>query len=52
MMSTHTKNEIWGIAQNPWNRFRTCGGSSGGDAALVAGQCVPISIGSGKIKNI
>jgi Asp-tRNA(Asn)/Glu-tRNA(Gln) amidotransferase A subunit family amidase len=26
--------------------MRSCGGSSGGDAALVAASCVPFAIGS------
>ena len=29
-------NKKWGGARNPWNLTRTPGGSSGGDAALVA----------------
>ena len=29
---------------NPWNTERICGGSSGGDAGLVATKCVPISL--------
>lgn len=45
-MSYHTDNGIYGEARNPWNQDKTCGGSSGGDAALVAAHCVPFSIGS------
>jgi Asp-tRNA(Asn)/Glu-tRNA(Gln) amidotransferase A subunit family amidase len=45
-MSSHTQNEIWGCAKNPWNIHKTCGGSSGGDAALVAARCVPLAIGT------
>ena len=33
-------NKKWGGARNPWNLTRTPGGSSGGDAALVAMRCV------------
>ena len=45
-LSIHSDNYIWGCAQNPHDNSRSCGGSSGGDAALVAARCVPISIGS------
>jgi len=31
---------------NPNNKERSCGGSSGGDAGLVAADCVPLSVGS------
>lgn len=39
-----SKNAIFGESVNPWNFERTCGGSSGGDAAMVATKCVPYSI--------
>ena len=39
-------NKKWGRARNPWNLTRTPGGSSGGDAALVAMRCVPLAIGT------
>lgn len=45
-LSYHSKNLIWGEAKNPWNQERSCGGSSGGDAALIAANCVPFGIGS------
>ncbi|CAI2363623.1 unnamed protein product [Moneuplotes crassus] len=44
--SFHTTNYIWGEAKNPWDTSRTCGGSTGGDSALVASGCIPFSIGS------
>lgn len=31
---------------NPYDPRRTCGGSSGGDAGLVAARCVPFAIGT------
>lgn len=41
MSSFNTTNRIWGTSKNPYNNDRTCGGSSGGDAGLVAASCVP-----------
>jgi len=31
---------------NPHDALRTCGGSSGGDAGLVAARCVPFALGT------
>ena len=31
---------------NPWNHERSPGGSSGGDAALIAAKCVPLALGT------
>ena len=46
LMMPECNNNIWGRARNPWNLKRTPGGSSGGDAALVAMRCVPLAIGT------
>jgi fatty acid amide hydrolase len=46
MMLPETYNRIWGRSRNPWDLCRSTGGSSGGDAALVAARCVPLAIGS------
>lgn len=46
MMSIETYNNIWGRAKNPWNVSRTTGGSSGGEAGLIASRCSPGGIGS------
>jgi fatty acid amide hydrolase 2 len=43
-METH--NKIWGRTSNPWDPRRTAGGSSGGEAALVAAGGSPFGIGS------
>jgi fatty acid amide hydrolase len=39
-------NHIWGKASNPWNVNRTTGGSSGGEAGLIAARASPIGYGS------
>lgn len=37
MMLLHeTDNPVYGRTNNPWNLDRTCGGSSGGEAAIIA----------------
>jgi len=45
-LGNHTSNDMFGVAMNPLGVRRTCGGSAGGDAALVAAKCVPLAIGS------
>lgn len=45
-MLPESDNAIWGCARNPWNLDRTPGGSSGGEASLVASRSTPIGIGS------
>lgn len=44
--SIHSENRIWGTAQNPYDKNRSCAGSSGGDGGLVSARCVPLSFGS------
>ena len=41
-----TKNRLYGVTRNPWNRERTPGGSSGGAAAAIAAGMIPLSTGS------
>ena len=42
----HTENDLWGKSLNPLNNERSCAGSSGGDAGLVAAKCVPLAFAS------
>lgn len=41
-----TFNNIFGRTTNPYNRSLTCGGSSGGEGALIAMRGSPIGVGS------
>lgn len=45
-MWMETDNKIYGRTNNPWDLGRTPGGSSGGEAALVAAGASPFGIGS------
>jgi fatty acid amide hydrolase len=44
--SCHSDNRVWGCAKNPYDQSRSCGGSSGGDAGLVASRCIPMALGT------
>src|SRR5580704_8293476 len=49
-----TFNDVYGRTNNPWDRSRTVGGSSGGAAAAVAAGFTPLELGSdigGSIRN-
>ena len=41
----HTDSELWGATVNPWDRSRTPGASSGGDAAALATGMTPLGVG-------
>lgn len=45
-MGGSTENSAFQSTRNPWDQERAPGGSSGGAAACVAGQMVPLSIGT------
>ncbi|XP_046653551.1 fatty acid amide hydrolase 1-like isoform X1 [Daphnia pulicaria] len=45
-MSFGCSNPIWGFTMNPWDKERTPGGSTGGEACLIAAGGSPIGIGS------
>ncbi len=40
-----TDNAIWGRTNNPWDVTRTSGGSSGGEAAIIAAGGSPLGLG-------
>lgn len=41
-----TDNPVYGRTNNPWNPGRTCGGSSGGEAAIIAAGGSPLGLGN------
>ncbi len=45
LLSFTCSNPIYGLTTNPWNPERTCGGSSGGEAALLSLGGAPFGIG-------
>lgn len=46
VLSIESVNPLWGSAKNPWDKSRTTGGSSGGEAGLISTRCSPFGIGT------
>lgn len=46
MMAFECANPLWGRTTNPWNANYSCGGSSGGEGAILAMDGSAIGIGS------
>ena len=46
MIWHESDNPVYGRTNNPWNLARTCGGSTGGEAAIVAARGSPLGIGN------
>ena len=46
MIWHESDNPRYGRTNNPWNLARTCGGSSGGEAALIAARASPLGLGN------
>lgn len=46
LMAWETANNVFGETRNPWNTERIAGGSSGGEAALIAAGASPLGVGT------
>jgi fatty acid amide hydrolase len=46
MIWHESDNPVYGRTNNPWDLERTCGGSSGGEAAIIAARGAPLGIGN------
>ena len=45
LLFIESDNHLYGRTNNPWNLERTCGGSSGGEAAIIAAGGSPLGLG-------
>jgi fatty acid amide hydrolase len=45
LLFCESDNPLYGRTKNPWNLDRTCGGSSGGEAAIIAARGSPLGLG-------
>ncbi len=46
LIYNESDNPVYGRTNNPWNLERSCGGSSGGEAAIIAACGSPLGLGS------
>lgn len=46
LMYLESDNPVYGRTSNPWDLLRTCGGSSGGEAAIIAARGSPLGLGT------
>ena len=46
LIYNETDNPVYGRTNNPYGRDRSCGGSSGGEAAIIAAHGSPLGLGS------
>ena len=46
MMMAETNNNVWGEGRNPLHKGLSCGGSSGGEGAIIAFRASPLGIGT------
>src|SRR5579863_1469638 len=46
MFYTETDNPLYGRTNNPWDLERSCGGSSGGEAAVIGAGASPLGLGN------
>jgi fatty acid amide hydrolase len=46
LIYTESDNPLYGRTNNPWDPERSCGGSSGGEAALIAAGASPLGLGN------
>lgn len=46
MFYTETDNPLYGRTNNPWDLERSCGGSSGGEAAVIGAGASPFGLGN------
>jgi amidase len=48
----HCESELWGAIVNPWDRSRTPGASSAGEAAAIAAGMSPLGLGNDGFKSL
>lgn len=46
MMMAESINHVWGETRNPLHKHLTCGGSSGGEGAIIAFRASPLGVGT------